>query len=343
MTSNISFPGIGLGPFRVSPIAASFSSLPITIRWYGVIIAAGMIVGILYVLWMAKRRKSIPVDDLLDCILAAIPVGIICARLYYVLFNLGEYHSFYDVVAVWNGGLAIYGGVIGGLIAIFIVTRVKRISFAAVIDRLAPAVMIGQIFGRWGNFFNAEAYGTLDRIGFPLIGDIPTPSLPEHFPLRMVIENDFVGTIAVHPTFLYESVWNLCGLILIHLRSGRKKFEGETALTYLVWYGFGRFFIEGLREDSLMLGSQRISQLVAAAFVIIGGILLILGTRRANRKNLALDGYVSQFGADTSSDEPPVRTEASESEEEAGETKEIKTETSTEKTTEEEKGNGDSD
>lgn len=289
MISKISFPGIHLGPFEIDPVLISGSFF--TIRWYGAIITLGMILGVIYAAYCAKKSK-ISIDDLLDYVIFAVPSGIICARLYYVIFNIGEYHSFYDVIAIWNGGLAIYGGIIGGFTAIFAVSKFKKKNLAAVLDCFAPGVLIGQIFGRWGNFFNAEAYGTLDKIGFPFIGDIATPSFESDFPLRMVIENPLVGEIAVHPTFLYESVWNLCGLLLIHFLFKHKKFNGEIVLVYLSWYGFGRFFIEGMREDSLMLGSFRVSQLVAAACVIIGITLLVLGFKLKCKQTLGSEAIL---------------------------------------------------
>jgi phosphatidylglycerol:prolipoprotein diacylglycerol transferase len=132
------------------------------------------------------------------------------------LFNLEDYKSFYEVIAIWNGGIAIYGAILGGLLTVFIVSKVKKASFFEVADYFAPAVMIGQICGRWGNFFNAEAYGALEKINFPIIGDIATPFFENDYIFRMVIENVKVGTIEVHPTFIYESLWNLLGFVIIH-------------------------------------------------------------------------------------------------------------------------------
>lgn len=298
LTSTISFPGLNIGPFEVDPVAFSVPGTELQIRWYGVIIMLGMVLGVIYAAYRAKQ-SGISVDTLLDYVLFAVPVGIVCARLYYVLFNLDSYHSFYDVIAVWEGGLAIYGGVIGGIITMTIVSKVKKSdNFYAVLDCCAPAVMIGQIFGRWGNFFNAEAYGTLEKMVFPFL-EIHTDSFAKSFPLRMVIENLRVGTIAVHPTFLYESLWNLCGFVIIHTIFKRKKFDGQIVLMYITWYGFGRFFVEALRADSLMLGAVRVSQLVALLCVVAGVVLLSVGCVKAKRKSLALDEYVMQFSDDS--------------------------------------------
>ena len=293
MSSQISFPGLSIPPFTVNPVA--FSVGGIEIRWYGIIIVLGIIAGFSYAAFRAKQ-SGLSLDDMLDYVLVALPLGIICARLYYVVFfNDGSYKTFYDVIAIWEGGLAIYGGVLGGLLGMFLVSRHKKNKFRAVLDCFAPGVMIGQIFGRWGNFFNAEAYGTLDHIDFPFIGRIFTPHFEENYPLRMVIENGFVGKIAVHPTFLYESVWNLLGLLLIHLFFNRKRFDGEVALWYFAWYGFGRFFIEGMRDDSLMLGSFRVSQILALVLFAASIVLIVIGSKKAKKNAGILDRYITQF------------------------------------------------
>lgn len=299
MSSVISFPSLGIGPFEINPIAISVG--PLTIRWYGIIIVLGIIAGFCYAIYRGKLC-GVTLDDMLDYVLVALPLGIVCARLYYVIFDShGSYSSFYDVIAVWEGGLAIYGGIIGGFLGmLFVSRRKKNISFFRVLDCFAPGVMIGQIFGRWGNFFNAEAYGILEKFVLPFIGEIKTPAFSESFPLRMVIENSRVGQIAVHPTFLYESVWNLCGLILIHFYFTHKKYDGEITLMYFCWYGFGRFFIEGLRGDSLMLGSFRVSQLLALLLFAVSLALIIVLRNRAKKKALLLDDYVTQFDVDES-------------------------------------------
>ena len=300
MISQISFPGLSIPPIAVNPVA--FSVGPFEIRWYGIIIVLGIIVGFSYAVSRAKY-SGFSVDDMLDYVLVALPLGIVCARLYYVIFyNDGSFRTFYDVIAVWEGGLAIYGGVLGGLLGMFLVSRKKKNNLRAVLDCFAPGVMIGQIFGRWGNFFNAEAYGTLDHIDFPFIGRVLTPRFEDNYPLRMVIENASVGKIAVHPTFLYESVWNLVGFVLIHVFFKRKRFDGEAALWYFGWYGFGRFFIEGMRGDSLMLGSFRVSQLLALLLFIASVVLIVIGTQNAKKKDKVLDGYVSQFEQTDKSD-----------------------------------------
>ena len=266
-TSNISFPGLGIGEFRLNNVAFTIFGRPV--MWYGVIICIGIILAFIYFAYRAGKAK-IKLDDVIDTTLIAVPSAIVGARLYYVIFY-GNVHSFYDVIAIWNGGLAIYGGIIGGMIAVILVAKHKKIDFFKYADMIIPAVMIGQILGRWGNFFNGEAYGGL-----------VSPSHPLYF-LRMGLQNgntmhDFgtTGMVFVHPTFLYESVSNLIGFIGLHLFSKKRKFDGEVFLLYVAWYGLGRAWIEGLRTDSLYLFSTgiRVSQLVAiVSFLAAAGIL----------------------------------------------------------------------
>ena len=261
-TSNISFPGLGIGEFRLNNVAFTIFGRPV--MWYGVIICIGIILAFIYFAYRAGKAK-IKLDDVIDTTLIAVPSAIVGARLYYVIFY-GNVHSFYDVIAIWNGGLAIYGGIIGGMIAVILVAKHKKIDFFKYADMIIPAVMIGQILGRWGNFFNGEAYGGL-----------VSPSHPLYF-LRMGLQNgntmhDFgtTGMVFVHPTFLYESVWNLIGFILINVFYKKKKFGGEVFLWYLGWYGFGRFFIEQLRTDSLYIGNTgiRVSALLGMVLFVI--------------------------------------------------------------------------
>ena len=259
----ISFPGIGIEDFTVNKVAISIGSLEI--RWYGIIITLGMVLAVLYAMWRAKQ-KGIKADDMIDMALFTIIFGVIGARLYYVIFY-GNVHSFYDVIAVWGVGLAIYGGIIGGVLAIFGVCRYKKMNFFAMTDMIGPGVMLAQAIGRWGNFFNGEAHGGVVAEGSPL------------YFLRMgLYPNDISGVSGmayVHPTFLYESLWNILGFVLINVFYKKKKFDGEVALWYFAWYGFGRMFIEGLRTDSLMLGPIRVSQLVGLLCFVAGTALVI--------------------------------------------------------------------
>ena len=262
LTSPITFPNLGIS---VDPSPVAFSVFGKDIYWYGIIIAVGFLLAMLYMMYRAKDF-GVTSDDTLDLILWTVPIGVICARLYYCIFYWELYaDNPISVLYIWEGGLAIYGAVIGGAITVLIVSRVKKIKPGVFLDLASMGVLIGQIFGRWGNFMNREAHGCV------------TDSF---FKMGLV---DAAGQVTYyHPTFLYESVWNLVGFIGIHFLSRKKrKFDGEVFLLYIGWYGLGRAWIEGLRTDSLMLFSTgiRVSQLVAivsfaAAAAILAYVLL---------------------------------------------------------------------
>lgn len=252
----ISFPL--LGDWSIDP-SASFTLFGRTFYWYGVIIAVGFILAMLYCARHC-RRCGIGPDTLYDFLIWMIPIAIIGARLYYVIFQWGDYRAHpIDALKIWEGGLAIYGGVIAGLLTGIVWCRKKKIPFGAMADVCAPGLLIGQCIGRWGNFMNREAHG----------------AVTEAF-LKMGLQ-DAAGVVTYyHPTFLYESVWNLIGFIGLHLFSKKRKFDGEVFLLYVAWYGLGRAWIEGLRTDSLYLFSTgiRVSQLVAiVSFLAAAGIL----------------------------------------------------------------------
>ena len=265
MSHWISFPGIGIEPFRVDPVA--FNLFGRDVMWYGVILTTGIILAVLYA-WQAAKKAGVNEDTFFNLILIVIPVSIISARLYYVIFDpTPDYHSFIDVIAIWRGGIGIYGAVIGGALTAIIFAKVTKLKLPTLLDCLAPAVMIGQIVGRWGNFVNAEAHGGITslpwRMGIaPVIGDLPY--------------NEELN-LSYHPTFLYESLWNLLGFLIIHFFLRKKKtFEGELALFYLAWYGLGRGFIELLRTDSLRILGFKVSALVGFLSAVIFGTILII-------------------------------------------------------------------
>lgn len=280
----VSFPGIGIEPFSFNKVAFTIPiGNGIEVRWYGLIIVTGIILAFIYA-WYRGKHEKIVLDDLLDIAIWAIICGMIGARTYYVLTKLEDYHSFYDVIAVWNGGIAIYGGIIGGAIAIFVVCHIKKLKWQKVFDMVSPGVMIGQILGRWGNFFNGEAYGAT-----------PAESNPLYF-LRMGLQQDYWSEMKyVQPTFLYESVWNLVGFIIINFTYKKKKFDGQIFLEYITWYGFGRMFIEGLRQDSLYVGPFRISQVVGFACFVTGAVLIIINLTKAHSAKLAEGDYDSVY------------------------------------------------
>lgn len=267
MEHTIGFPNLGL-EFTLNRVACTVFGKDI--YWYGIIICVGFILAALYV---NSRTKDFGItsDNLTDCLIICVPLGIICARIYYVVFEWSYYAQHPDeIIAIWKGGIAIYGGIIGTLIGLYVYSRVKKLSFASLCDLAAFGLLIGQCIGRWGNFVNGEAHGG-----------------PTTLPWGMTIDDQSM----VHPTFLYESLWNLIGFILLHFYSKKRKFKGEMALLYVAWYGAGRAWIEGLRTDSLYIGSMRVSQLLAILSCIAAIAVL---ARQYSRIKVAKAFYVPE-------------------------------------------------
>jgi len=245
MLSRITFPGLGIS---LDPSPVAFSLFGKDVYWYGIILAAGFLLAVLYAL---KRAESFGLreDDILDGVLIVAPVAIICARVYYCLFN---WHLYAEepirCLYIWEGGLAIYGSVIGAVLMCVLFTRWKKIPLLPLLDLVSLGFMIGQFIGRWGNFINREAHG----------------GITDSF-LRMGIEDAFGTVTYYHPTFLYESLWNLTGFLLLHFYSRKRRYDGQIFALYVAWYGFGRAIIEGMRTDSLYLFRTgiRVSQLLA--------------------------------------------------------------------------------
>lgn len=259
--TEISFPGLGIKPFMLDRLA--FEAGPVKVYWYGIIICLGIILG-LAVAYMRMKKIGVTADDMADIALICIPCALIGARIYYVLAELESYNSFYEMIAVWNGGLAMYGGVIGGSVSLILVSRHKKKSLTKMLDCGAPGLILGQIIGRWGNFMNGEAYGICESYDF-LGKKFDIARFSESNPFRMTVDG-----VLVHPTFLYESVWNLAGFALMNVFFKKRSFDGEVMLWYLTWYGLGRCLIEGLRGDSLYIGTLRVSQLLALACFVLG-------------------------------------------------------------------------
>lgn len=262
--SIISFPGLGIGEFTVSNEAFKIPGTNISIMWYALIITFGMVCCFAYTV-IQSRKIGVTIDDIIDFALFTIPSGVIGARLYYVIFDTeNTYETFFDVINIRGGGLAIYGGIIAGALAVLGVALYKKIHFFGFGDYVAPGVLLAQGIGRWGNFMNGEAFGG------------PTDSF-----IRMGLSNPHTYGITqyVHPTFLYESLWNLTGVLLVYLYSKfiGKKYDGQLVLLTFGWYGLGRMFIEGLRSDSLYIGDTgiRVSQLLAAIIFVVCLSLLI--------------------------------------------------------------------
>ena len=273
MVNHILFPNLGIS----LTVKESFSVFGIDIYWYAVIIVSGMLLAVLYAMKMFPK-KGLKQDDLFNMFLIALPTALICARAYYVIFSWDNYKD--NLLEIFNtrgGGLAIYGGVIGAAAVVLIYCKCKKISFAKVMDILAVGLLIGQAIGRWGNFINAEAFGD--------------PSRPTNLPWAMTI----LGVAEnVHPTFLYESLWNAVGIVLLLLYQKKvQKADGELFLCYMLWYGIGRAWIEGLREDSLMLMTYpvqiRVSQVLAGISAIAGAAGIIFLRRKMKKKGAIED------------------------------------------------------
>ena len=286
MMGTVAFPGLGL-EFQLNRVAFHIGSWPV--YWYGVIIAAGFLLAVVYCSRQAPRF-GIRQDDIVDMLIFAVPLCIVGARLYYIIFYLDLYRredgslDFGAMVRIWDGGLAIYGGVIAAVLTLLVFCRVRKIKFLAFADLGAFGMMIGQMIGRWGNFVNIEAYGG-----------------PTDLPWRMGIYQYSDGVrqyVEVHPTFLYESLWNLVGFLLLRqIAKKHRKFDGQNFLSYFAWYGIGRGFIEGLRTDSLYFFHTpiRVSQVFgfATAAIALAALVLLLVFRRHDPDQL----WVNQMWA----------------------------------------------
>lgn len=267
----VEFPGLGL-KFNVNEVA-----IPITenysIRWYGVIIAVGFLLAVIYA-WRSTKKMNIDPDRLTDTVIVGTIAGIICARLYYVAFYFdgSGYNRYWDnpidILKIHDGGIAIYGGVIGAMLFGGLMAKLRGLKVPAVLDLASLGFLIGQGIGRWGNFVNQECFGAATRL-----------------PWGMVSENTLkvVPNSPVHPCFFYESALCLLGFLLLHVFTRRyRRYDGQTFILYIIWYGLVRFFIEGTRTDSLTLGAGgiKVSQLVAAVCVAVGAVLLIVFRNR---------------------------------------------------------------
>ncbi len=300
--TTIQFPFLGLefDPPRM------FSIGSLNIYFYGIIIALGLLLAVCYA-WKRCSQFGIKEDDLTDGVLWIVPVAVICARLYYCVFKWEDYASDpISILYINKGGLAIYGGVIGAALGMVLHCRIKKIKLPALLDLVALGFLIGQCLGRWGNFFNREAFGS-----------------ETDFFLKMGLLNVTTGKFEYHhPAFLYESVWNLVGFVGLHFFSKRRKYDGQIALGYVAWYGLGRAIIEGLRTDSLYWGAFRVSQLLAAVSCFAAVVvLMVLSFKRHDPADL----YVNQVAAAAEAvpaEEPvegSVEEEPAESDEETAE------------------------
>lgn len=255
---------------QINPIAISIG--PLNIHWYGIIIAAAILAGVSLASKEA-RKKGLEEDTIIDMAMWAVPIGFVGARLYYVLFEWEYYlQNPGEIIAIWNGGIAIYGGLIAGGLTIYWYAKKKRVSLALLLDIFAPSVLLAQSIGRWGNFVNQEAHG----------GAVSRLFLENLYLPEFIIEQMNINGTYYHPTFLYESLWSFLGFVLLIILRNQKNFlrRGEITLSYVIWYSFGRFFIEGMRTDSLWIGELlRVSQ-VLSLILFISAIVIWIYRRR---------------------------------------------------------------
>lgn len=265
----------------LNPIAVRIGGWPI--HWYGIIIASAVVLAVILSVREAKKRNLLA-DDIYDVILIAMPVSLVTARIYYVVFQWPFYSKHLSLIpAIWDGGIAIYGGLIGGLLVVYFVTRYKFINTWLYLDIIAPTVILAQGIGRWGNFMNQEAYGRIVSKAF--LTDL---HLPTFIINQMLIEGNYRM-----PTYLWESLWDVIGFVVIMLVRHQKNWfkQGEVALLYVTWYAFGRFWIEGMRTDSLYWGPFRVSQILSV-ILFIGAIVIWLWRRKKQPNNRwYLDGH----------------------------------------------------
>lgn len=289
----ITFPMFGDGFAITAP--SNFTVFGFTIHWYGLIIAIGFLLAAVYA---DRRTKDVGItsDEFIDQLLWAVPLGIIGARIFYVIFYFDLYrNNLSEIYKIWHGGLAIYGGVIAATITVILFCRIKKIRVGAMLDLAAFGLIIGQLVGRWGNFMNREAFGYETDIF-----------------CRMGLTNAAGETIFVHPTFLYESLWNLLGFMIMHIffKRGKRKYDGQMFAIYVAWYGLGRMLIEGLRTDSLYFFSTgfRVSQLLAGLFFVGASVFLAInGSRYHPKEKLFVNTRQSE--AEDASDESEVNKE----------------------------------
>ena len=273
--NTVSFPKLGID---IPVESTAFTVFGFEIKWYGIMIMVGLILAVVYCF---KRMRSYGIDDdrANDVVFFGFIGAVIGARLYYVFMSWDQYkNDLSSIFAIRDGGLAIYGGLIGALLFGTIVAKIRKVRLMPLLDLAGIGFLIGQTFGRWGNFFNQECYGSNTTLPWGMT----SPKIQNELSIRAadILEKTGVTvdpSLPVHPCFLYESLWCLLGFVLLHLYSKRRKFDGELFFMYIGWYGFGRMIIEGFRTDSLMLGHLRVSQLVAGVCVIvsIGAIIFM--------------------------------------------------------------------
>ncbi|PZF94560.1 prolipoprotein diacylglyceryl transferase [Listeria ivanovii] len=263
----------------LDPVAIQLGN--ISVKWYGVIIASAVVIALLLALSEANKRKM-DKEIIVDLLIWAIPISIISARIYYVIFEWDFYkNNLGEIVKIWHGGIAIYGALIGAVLTAVIFSRIKKISFWQLADVIAPSLIIAQAIGRWGNFMNQEAHGAETTRAF-----LENLHLPEFIINQMYIDGAYY-----QPTFLYESLWNVIGFIILLVIRRTKIRRGELFLSYVIWYSFGRFFIEGMRTDSLMWGDFRVSQVLSVLLIILSIGIIVYRRLKMNPPYYMEDKY----------------------------------------------------
>lgn len=275
------FPNLGIEIDHLSRTA--FTVFGQDIYWYGIFIGLGVILGVLLALHEAKRTGQNP-DTYLDFIIYAMIIAIIGARLYYVIFSWDFYSQHPEkIFAIREGGLAIYGGIIGGVLTAIVYSHLKKKNFWVMADTMAPSLILGQMLGRWGNFFNKEAFGGFTDNLFAMRYQLSQVRASDVTPniLQNLVTVNGVDYIQVHPTFLYESMWSLCVFIILLILQRKKKFDGQVCATYFFGYALGRVWIEGLRTDQLCIGNVPVSQALSAVLIIASVVLYVYCKKKA--------------------------------------------------------------
>lgn len=275
------FPNLGIEIDHLSRTA--FTVFGQDIYWYGIFIGLGVILGVLLALHEAKRTGQNP-DTYLDFIIYAMIIAITGARLYYVIFSWDFYSQHPEkIFAIREGGLAIYGGIIGGVLTAIVYSHLKKKSFWVMADTMAPSLILGQMLGRWGNFFNKEAFGGFTDNLFAMRYQLSQVRASDVTPdiLQNLVTVNGVDYIQVHPTFLYESMWSLCVFIILLILQRKKKFDGQVCATYFFGYALGRVWIEGLRTDQLCIGNVPVSQALSAVLIIASVVLYVYCKKKA--------------------------------------------------------------
>lgn len=292
MSFDVQFPGLGL-EFTINRVALSIGSF--NIYWYGVIIAAGMVLAMLFAFRNADDF-GINSDRLIDVILVGAVMAIVCARIYYIVFAPFKYESIWQMIDIRQGGIAIYGAVIGAFVFGGLMAKIRRIPILPLFDLVGICFLIGQGVGRWGNFVNQEAFGSNTTLPWGMYSE-GTYNYLLSVQATLAAEGVTVDpTQPVHPTFLYESIWCLVGFVLLASHIKKRRFNGELFLLYIIWYGLGRYWIEGLRTDALMVTSTlRTSQLVALVSVATAVVLLVAGLQRFKGAQLMVPLQVSNL------------------------------------------------